>query len=40
MGKRRNSLIILAVVLALLAVSIYVITDKKTVLGLDLRGGT
>ncbi len=40
MGKRRNSLIILAVVLALLGVSIYVITSKETVLGLDLRGGT
>ena len=40
MGKRRNSLIILALVLGLLAVSIYVITDKPTVLGLDLEGGT
>jgi SecD/SecF fusion protein len=40
MGKRRNSLIILGVVLALLGVSIYVITSKETVLGLDLRGGT
>jgi SecD/SecF fusion protein len=40
MGKRRNNLIILAIVLGLLAASIYVITDKKTVLGLDLQGGT
>jgi SecD/SecF fusion protein len=40
MGKRRNSLIILTIVLALLAVSIFVITQKKTVLGLDLQGGT
>ena len=40
MGKRRNNLIILTLVLALLAGSIYVITDKKTVLGLDLQGGT
>jgi SecD/SecF fusion protein len=40
MGKRRNNLIILTLVLALLAASIYVITDKKTVLGLDLQGGT
>ena len=40
MGKRRNNLIILALVLALLGVSIYVITSKATVLGLDLRGGT
>ena len=40
MGKRRNSLIILGLVIALLGVSIYVITSKKTVLGLDLQGGT
>ncbi len=40
MGKRRNSLIILALVLALLGVSIYVITSKPAVLGLDLEGGT
>ncbi len=40
MGKRRNSLIILALVLGLLAASIYLITDKPTVLGLDLEGGT
>ena len=40
MGKRRNNLIILTLVLGLLAASIYVITDKKTVLGLDLQGGT
>ena len=40
MGKRRNSLIILGLVIALLGVSIYVIASKKTVLGLDLQGGT
>ena len=40
MGKRRNSLIILALVVVLLGVSAWVITDKPTVLGLDLRGGT
>ena len=40
MSKRRNSLIILGLVIALLGVSIYVITSKKTVLGLDLQGGT
>src|SRR3954464_9192512 len=40
MGKRRNSLIVLTVVMALLAVSIYVIVSKPTVLGLDLKGGT
>ena len=40
MGKRRNSLIILGLVVVLLAASIYVIASKPTVLGLDLRGGT
>ncbi|MDX6582063.1 MAG: SecD/SecF fusion protein [Solirubrobacterales bacterium] len=40
MGKRRNSLIILALVIALLGGSLLVITSKKTVLGLDLQGGT
>ncbi len=40
MGKRRNSLIILAVVVVLLGVSAWVLTAKPTVLGLDLRGGT
>ena len=40
MGKRRTSLIILALVLALVAGSIYVIFEKETVLGLDLEGGT
>jgi SecD/SecF fusion protein len=40
MGKRRTSLIILGLVLALLAGSIYVIISKPTVLGLDLKGGT
>ena len=38
MGKRRNSLIILAVVVVLLGVSAWVLTDKPTVLGLDLQG--
>ncbi|HEY8001407.1 MAG TPA: protein translocase subunit SecD [Solirubrobacterales bacterium] len=40
MGKRRNNLIVLTLVCALLATSIYVITSKETVLGLDLQGGT
>ncbi len=40
MGKRRTSLIILALVLALIGGSIYAITQKPTVLGLDLEGGT
>jgi SecD/SecF fusion protein len=40
MGKRRTSLIILTLVLALLAGSIFAIIQKKTVLGLDLQGGT
>ncbi len=40
MGKRRNSLIVLALVLGLLGVSIYILTSKETVLGLDLEGGT
>ena len=40
MGSRRVNLIIVAVVLALLAGSFYVITTKETKLGLDLSGGT
>ena len=40
MASRRRNLIILALVLALLAGSAFVITDRRTVLGLDLRGGT
>src|SRR5215212_2247895 len=40
MGKRRNSLIILALVIALVGGSLYVISSKDTVLGLDLEGGT
>src|SRR5262245_45097061 len=40
MGKRRNSLIILGIVVVLLAASIYTLTAKPTVLGLDLQGGT
>jgi len=38
--KRRRNLIILVLVLAMLGGSAYVITQKETVLGLDLRGGT
>jgi SecD/SecF fusion protein len=40
MGSRRRNLVILALVLALTAASVYVIATKRTVLGLDLRGGT
>ncbi len=40
MGKRRTSLIVLALVLAMIGGSLYVITSKATVLGLDLEGGT
>jgi SecD/SecF fusion protein len=40
MGSRRRNLFIIAVVLALLAVSALVIATKPTVLGLDLKGGT
>ena len=40
MGSRRRNLIILVLVLVLTAASIYAITAKETVLGLDLRGGT
>ncbi|MQA74627.1 MAG: protein translocase subunit SecD [Solirubrobacterales bacterium] len=40
MANRRRNLIILGLVLALLAASVYAITSKRTVLGLDLRGGT
>ena len=40
MANRRRNLIILVLVLALLAGSSWVISDKRTVLGLDLRGGT
>ena len=40
MTNRRRNLIVLGLVLALLAGSLYVITEKRTVLGLDLRGGT
>jgi SecD/SecF fusion protein len=39
MANRRRNLIILVLVLALLAGSSYVISEKRTVLGLDLRGG-
>jgi len=40
MANRRRNLIVLALVLALLGGSLYVISSKRTVLGLDLRGGT
>src|SRR5918998_1975622 len=40
MASRRRNLIVLGLVLALIAGSAYVISDKRTVLGLDLRGGT
>jgi SecD/SecF fusion protein len=40
MGNRRRNLIVLVLVLGLLAGSAFVISDKRTVLGLDLRGGT
>jgi SecD/SecF fusion protein len=39
MANRRRNLIILVLVLALLAGSSYLISDKRTVLGLDLKGG-
>jgi SecD/SecF fusion protein len=40
MGRRRRSLLVLALVLGLTAASAIVISSKRTVLGLDLRGGT
>ncbi|MGI9021405.1 MAG: protein translocase subunit SecD [Solirubrobacterales bacterium] len=40
MGTRRRNLVILGLVLLLTAASAYATTAKKTVLGLDLRGGT
>ena len=40
MGRRRRSLLILLFVLGLTAASAIVIASKRTVLGLDLRGGT
>jgi len=40
MLKRRRNLIILVLVLALVGASAYAISAKRTVLGLDLRGGT
>ncbi len=39
MANRRRNLFILVLVLALLAGSSYLISEKRTVLGLDLRGG-
>jgi SecD/SecF fusion protein len=40
MGSRRRNVFIIALVLALLALSALVIATKPTVLGLDLKGGT
>ena len=40
MTKRRRNLFVLVLVLALLGAAAYVIDSKKTVEGLDLRGGT
>ncbi len=40
MGSRRRNLIVLTLVALLLATSLYVLTSKPTVLGLDLKGGT
>jgi SecD/SecF fusion protein len=40
MGSRRTNIIIVAVILAMLAVSVYVIATKPTKKGLDLSGGT
>jgi SecD/SecF fusion protein len=40
MTRRRRNLIVLVLVFALLGGSAWVISDKKTVEGLDLRGGT
>src|SRR5215211_475522 len=40
MGSRRRNLLILAFVLVLTVASAYAISQKRTVLGLDLRGGT
>ncbi|MGH2950584.1 MAG: protein translocase subunit SecD, partial [Solirubrobacterales bacterium] len=40
MGSRRRNLIILVLVLGLLGASAWTIAEKRTVLGLDLRGGT
>jgi SecD/SecF fusion protein len=40
MGRRRRSLLILLFILGLTAASAIVIASKRTVLGLDLRGGT
>ena len=40
MANRRRNLIVLGLVLVLLAGSALAISDKRTVLGLDLRGGT
>jgi SecD/SecF fusion protein len=40
MGSRRRSLIVLGLVIVLIAVSAWVISDKPTEQGLDLQGGT
>ncbi|HEX5619247.1 MAG TPA: protein translocase subunit SecD, partial [Solirubrobacteraceae bacterium] len=39
MSERRRSLFVLLLVLGLIAVSAYVVSSKKTTLGLDLQGG-
>ncbi|HEX6025256.1 MAG TPA: hypothetical protein VFZ00_24905, partial [Solirubrobacter sp.] len=40
MSERRRSLFVLLVVLALIGASIAVVATKRTVLGLDLQGGS
>src|SRR4051812_28806552 len=40
MSERRRSSLVLLVVLALIGGSIYFVTQKKTILGLDLQGGS
>ena len=40
MGSRRRNLLILLFVLGLTAASVFAISQQRTVLGLDLRGGT
>jgi SecD/SecF fusion protein len=40
MGSRRRNVVILLIVLGLMAASAAALTGKRTVLGLDLRGGT
>ena len=40
MSDRRRSLFVLLIVVALIGASIFVVASKKTVLGLDLQGGS